>query len=374
MAGGCVRDLVLNIKPKDIDIATAAPPEKVSELFSDTVEVGQVFGVVRVVEDGQIIEVATFRKDGPYKDGRHPEEVVFSDAKTDADRRDFTMNAMFFDITKKEIIDYVGGVNDIHRQLIRTVGVPEKRFEEDHLRILRAIRFSAQLGFEIEKNTWAAVQTLAVKLSKVSAERIRDEILKILNSSHMLKGLVQLHESSALQVICPELFKSADNQFLSWMKLAGSGLNPLMAWSFFFWPLMKDSKDWNSFIQVADRFKITKDEKKSLKFAFDFIKKGKDWMRGRLGEKILFFASQEGPLLLQMQATLDSAWQGELQNLKSEFHQRAPDGALPQAFLSGNDVMHLIGKARGEKLLEAYELQIEGKLKNREEALAWLKI
>jgi tRNA nucleotidyltransferase/poly(A) polymerase len=372
LAGGCVRDLVLNIKPKDIDIATAAPPEKVLSFFPKTLEVGQAFGVVRVVEDSQVIEVATFRKDGAYKDGRRPEEVIYSDPKHDAERRDFTVNALFLDVAKKEIIDYIGGLTDIQRQVIKTVGAAELRFEEDHLRLLRAVRFSAQLGFQIERRTWEAMKSHAGLLAYVSEERIRDEIYKLLSSAHVLNGLVQLHESSMLKMLSPELYKSADAQFMDWMKLAGGGIKPEMIWAFFFWPLIRDSDNWDSFLNLTEKFKLTRDEKKSLKFSFDFIKKGRTWTKIGLGEKLIFFASQEGPSLLQMQACLDIAWQADYQNLRSYFSKVAPDGRLPAPFLSGEDVMHLDGKARGDKLYEIYVQQLEGKIKNREEALKLL--
>jgi tRNA nucleotidyltransferase (CCA-adding enzyme) len=378
LAGGCVRDLLLNTKPKDIDIATAAHPEEVLSFFPQTVEVGKAFGVVRVVEDGQVVEVATFREDGEYKDGRRPENVTYSDPESDAERRDFTINALFLDLEKKEIIDFVGGIADLHKQLIKTVGAPEKRFEEDHLRILRAVRFSAQLGFDIDQKTWKSVRDQSELLKTVSEERIRDEILKLLSSKQVLKGLVQLHQGNLLKVLSPELFKSSEDQFMDWMKLSSAivkdSISTGLLWAFYFWPLIKTAKDWNQFLATADKYKLTKEEKKSLKVAFDFVRKGKDWLKSRLGEKILFYASQEGPTLLNMQSALDPmTWGKEVFSLRNETHRIAPDGKLPAALLNGDDVMHLEGKARGEKLLEAYILQLEGTLNTREEALNWLK-
>src|SRR5690606_32464813 len=141
--GGCVRDLLLQKTPKDIDIATAATPEQVAPLFAKTVAVGVSFGVIRVVENEQMLEVASFRKDGNYGDGRHPESITYSSAEEDAQRRDFTINALFLDPVSMEVIDFVGGIEDLKKKCLQTVGLPENRFAEDHLRILRALRFSA---------------------------------------------------------------------------------------------------------------------------------------------------------------------------------------------------------------------------------------
>jgi poly(A) polymerase len=203
--GGCVRDFLLGREPHDIDIATDARPEQVEKLFQRTIAVGKKFGVIIVVEGKQQFQVATFRSDENYQDGRRPEKVTFSDARADALRRDFTVNALFYDPIANTTHDWVGGEKDLRAKIIRTIGQPEARFGEDHLRLLRAIRFAAQLGFEIEPQTFAAVQALAPKIKLISAERIRDELLKLFRPPHAARGLDLLRDSGLMERVLPEL-------------------------------------------------------------------------------------------------------------------------------------------------------------------------
>jgi putative nucleotidyltransferase with HDIG domain len=177
--GGCVRDFLLGREPKDFDIATDARPDQVEKLFRKTIPVGKKFGVIIVVEGGQQFQVATFRAEADYQDGRRPEKVVFANAEADALRRDFTVNGLFYDPLTQQIHDWVGGEKDLRAKIIRTIGAPEERFGEDHLRLLRAVRFAAQLNFEIEAETFAAIKRLAPKIKLISAERVRDELIKL---------------------------------------------------------------------------------------------------------------------------------------------------------------------------------------------------
>src|SRR5471032_2370715 len=177
--GGCVRDFLLGREPQDFDIATDAQPEQVEKLFKRTIPVGKKFGVIIVVEGGQQFQVATFRAEADYRDGRRPEKVVFANAEADAQRRDFTVNGLFYDPATEKIHDWVGGEKDLRAKIIRTIGQPEERFGEDHLRLLRAVRFAAQLGFEIEPKTFAAIKKFEPKIKLISAERVRDELLKL---------------------------------------------------------------------------------------------------------------------------------------------------------------------------------------------------
>ena len=177
--GGCVRDFLLGREPQDYDIATDARPEQIEKLFKRTRAVGRKFGVMIVVEGKQQFQVATFRAETDYQDGRRPGKVVFSSAEADAQRRDFTVNGLFFDPIAEKLHDWVGGEKDLRAKIIRTIGLPEERFAEDHLRLLRAIRFAAQLGFEIDPQTFAAVKKLAPKIELISAERVRDELIKL---------------------------------------------------------------------------------------------------------------------------------------------------------------------------------------------------
>ncbi len=177
--GGCVRDSLLGREPGDYDISTSARPDDIEKLFPHTVPVGRKFGVVIVVEDEQQFQIATFRAEADYRDGRRPETVVFANAQADAERRDFTVNGLFFDPITETLHDWVGGEADMRARVIRTIGAPEERFTEDHLRLLRAVRFAARLGFDIEPATFAAIQTHAAKIKLISAERVRDELIKL---------------------------------------------------------------------------------------------------------------------------------------------------------------------------------------------------
>jgi poly(A) polymerase len=203
--GGCVRDFLLGREPQDFDIATDARPEQVEKLFRKTIPVGKKFGVVIVVENKQQFQVATFRAETEYRDGRRPEKVVFASAEADASRRDFTVNGLFYDPLTQKIHDWVGGERDLRANVIRTIGAPEERFGEDHLRLLRAVRLAAQLGFDIEPKTFAAMPALAPTIKLISAERIRDELLKLFSPLHAARGLVLLRDSGLLDHILPEL-------------------------------------------------------------------------------------------------------------------------------------------------------------------------
>ena len=204
-AGGCVRDMIRGVEPHDYDIATSARPDQVQKLFSKTVTVGAQFGVVLVIEDHQKFEVATFRAEGEYRDGRRPSSVEFSDAETDARRRDFTINGMFFDPVENRVLDFVGGQADLEKQIIRTIGPPPQRFSEDKLRLLRCVRFASVLGFQIEPVTAAALKSMASQIGLVSAERIRDELIKIFTGPNAGRGLTLLDESGLLTQLLPEV-------------------------------------------------------------------------------------------------------------------------------------------------------------------------
>ena len=205
-AGGCVRDQLLGTSPKDYDIATAATPDEVQELFPRSNAIGAHFGVILVKEEKFPFEIATFRHDGSYKDGRHPESVTFSTPEEDAQRRDFTVNGLFQDPTTGEIIDYVNGQADLHSKTLRAIGTPDDRFQEDALRLVRAIRFATVLDFKIDPTTWDAICNNASLLSQISAERVRDEFTRILTSPSRARGFERLTDSGLMRHIVPEVY------------------------------------------------------------------------------------------------------------------------------------------------------------------------
>jgi poly(A) polymerase len=208
--GGCVRDLLLGRVPADYDIATGARPEQVERLFSRTIPVGRKFGVISVIEGGRQFQVATFRAEAEYQDGRHPRQVRFGDAEADAQRRDFTVNGLFYDPVPGTLHDWVGGQADLRARLIRSIGAPAERFAEDHLRLLRAVRLAAQLDFAIEDGTRTAILKSAKNILAISAERVRDELLKLFSPPHAARGLDLLRETGLLAHLLPELAATVD--------------------------------------------------------------------------------------------------------------------------------------------------------------------
>src|SRR3954468_5662491 len=220
LVGGCVRDLLLGHEPADYDVTTDATPNEVMRIFPQTYAVGAQFGVVLVpcndgarsasgasdMPKGGVVEVATFRSDVGYSDGRHPDEVRFSkDPREDVERRDFTINGLLLDPIKDEVLDYVGGRQDLERHLIRTIGEPARRFAEDKLRMLRAIRFAARFEYEIDPETFAAIQKFAPNIHQVSRERVRDELTKMLVEGPARRAFLLLDESGLLKEVLPEI-------------------------------------------------------------------------------------------------------------------------------------------------------------------------
>lgn len=206
VAGGAVRDHLLGRVPNDADVATSARPDEVAALFPGSKLVGAAFGVVVVPVRGTSIEVATFRSEGPYLDGRHPSHVEFTTVEDDVRRRDFTINGMLLDPETGEIHDYVGGRADLDAQVVRAIGDPRARFEEDHLRVLRAVRFAAELGFAIDPATSRAIRELAPRVRRVAPERIRDELVRLFTSGRGRDGLLLLHETGLLAHVLPDVY------------------------------------------------------------------------------------------------------------------------------------------------------------------------
>jgi len=205
LAGGCVRDTLLGKSPQDYDITTNALPDDIRKIFSQTIPVGAQFGVMLVMIDGQPFEVATFRHDGPYLDGRRPAHVRYGSLEEDILRRDFTVNGMVYDPIEKRVIDIVDGRKDLERRTIRAIGNARERFEEDRLRMVRAVRFAASLGFTIEEQTFRAIRELAPTVTDISWERIGEETTRILTEGAARKGFELLDSTGLLKVLLPEI-------------------------------------------------------------------------------------------------------------------------------------------------------------------------
>lgn len=210
-AGGCVRDMLLEKEPKDFDIATSATPDEVEKAFPNTIPVGKAFGVVRVNMGGDIFEVATFREDSEGSDGRRPDSVTFSSMEEDAKRRDFTINGMFFDPEEGELMDFVGGQKDIENGVLRFIGNPLERIEEDKLRILRGVRFAVTKNLKIEDYTLSAIMIMAGSISSVAQERITEEVRKMFKDGDMVKSIELLKETGLLDFVLPEITPMFDS-------------------------------------------------------------------------------------------------------------------------------------------------------------------
>jgi putative nucleotidyltransferase with HDIG domain len=206
-AGGCVRDMLLGVEPKDFDIVTSAKPDEIEDLLEHTIPIGKEFGVIIAVKNGHNFEVATFRSDSGYSDGRRPDAVEFTNAEEDAKRRDFTINSLFYDPTKDKIIDYLDGQKDMAEKLVKFIGDPEERIKEDHLRMLRAVRFKNNFNFQYHPDTYNAIKPNAHLIKKISKERIRDELTKMIMGPNAEKGFEELFELGLLEHIIPEACK-----------------------------------------------------------------------------------------------------------------------------------------------------------------------
>ncbi len=267
-AGGCVRDQLMGGMPKDYDVATDAAPGRVREVFGPrrTLAVGEAFGVVAVLGPkaaGQI-EVATFRKDAAYSDGRHPDAVTFSDAEHDAQRRDFTINGLFYDPLAEQVIDYVGGQEDLARGVVRAIGDPLARIAEDKLRMLRGVRFAARFGFALDERTADAIRQQAHELVIVSAERVAAEMRLILTNENRRRGVELLAETGLLEVVLPEsaaLLQQSD-EWSSTLEILAALMAPTFAVALaaLLRPLQRVQPDRNLPQVVFERWRLAGDE------------------------------------------------------------------------------------------------------------------
>lgn len=360
LAGGCVRDALLGIQANDLDVATDATPEQIEALFKKTVNVGKSFGVMRVLVEGADIEVATFRNDGAYLDGRRPESVVFSTPMDDAQRRDFTVNALMYDLSTDQVLDYVGGQADLKAGILRTVGDAEGRFLEDHLRLLRAARFAAQLNFVIEDKTTQAMTRMAALVRKVSGERIRDEMNKLLKTQAAQRGLEVMVQTGLMRELFA--FRVRDNSWWScslvqesWQSLA----------------LFVRKADSVEMEQALDLLRLSSRERRCIEDSWGVWQDALALLNLNMGKKLQKM-TRDGVVFALRVLLLESQHVAQIQELFAQWDlwQRQ----LPRPFLNGEDVKGLLtGKAIGDCLERAFELQLERSLQSRDEALQWLK-
>jgi poly(A) polymerase len=407
-AGGAVRDRLLGCPFSDIDIATSASPEEVVALFPQAVLVGQSFGVVRLPLPEGTYEIATFRKDGVYLDGRHPERVAYTDdPAVDAQRRDFTVNALFYDPLEDKVLDFVRGRCDLDSHLIRAVGDPSQRFAEDRLRLLRAVRFAAQLDFAIEPETWRALQAQALHIAEISAERIRDEILRILIQPRASRAFRLLRDSGLLAVILPEVERMTGVQQPEEFHPEGDVFDHTMllldhledpAPEVALAALLHDIGKPDSFVQadrirfnghdklgaemfdrIADRFRLPNRLREAVReLIAQHMRIGQARkMKPSTLKRMLRSANFSGLLELHRLDCLASHRDLELHLFCREHLDHLSEEQLkPKPFLSGNDLIELgllPGPLFKAILSEVEDLQLEGKVASREEALQFVE-
>ena len=408
-AGGCVRDMVRGVEPHDIDIATSATPDQVQALFAHTVAVGAAFGVVLVMESGHQFEVATFRSDEAYIDGRRPTSVRYGSPEEDAHRRDFTINGLFFDPLTNQLIDFVHGREDIERKLVRTIGEPRHRFAEDKLRLLRCVRFAANLGYEIEAATFEAVKEMAAEIRVVSAERIREELIKILTRPHAGRGLELLDASGLLAQVLPEIaamkgveqpaeFHPEGDVFVhTRLMLDTLPSNPTTVLAFAV--LLHDVGKPPTFERAPDRIRFNEHDRigaemaetilRRLRFPNDEIEKivlcVREHMRFQFVKEMRpaklkrILARETFPDELELHRIDCAASHRNLENyefLKTRAAEMPPEVVKPPPLLTGHDLLALglrPGPTVGQILREVEELQLEERLKSRAEALEFAK-
>lgn len=408
-AGGCVRDLIMNRPAKDYDIATNAIPDRVMALFPDAVAVGKSFGVVRVSVAGHWYEVATFRKDAPYEDGRHPTAVTFSDPETDAQRRDFTVNALFYDPFRQEVIDYVGGRADIDHGVIRAVGNPVERFREDHLRLLRAVRFAATLGFILEPGTAAAIQATASRIAAISAERIREELSRLwVEAKHAGQALILLKDLGLLAAVLPEIYAMqgveqppeyhpegdvfehtvvmldemhTDDYRLAWAVLLHDVGKPPTAqfkegrWRF----ECHANVGADATRAILERLKFSSDDMAAIAFMVGNHMRFVDVKSMRRSTLRRLVGAPTFPMELELHRLDCAACHGDLENYHylMEFRrQMESEPVLPAPWVNGRDIIAM-GVPEGPEVgmwrKKAYDAQLEGTAASREELLEWVR-
>jgi poly(A) polymerase len=413
LVGGCVRDLLLSRAPADYDVTTDATPERVLQLFPDAVGIGAQFGVILIPRFGQKVEVATFRSDVGYSDGRHPDKVVFSaTAEEDVRRRDFTINGLLMRHDTDEVVDYVGGQGDLKRGIVRAIGEAARRFTEDKLRMLRAVRFAARFGFAIEPETFEAIRLHAAQIHIVSAERIREELTKLLIEGAARRGFEMLDESGLLQQLLPEILKmkgveqppqyhpEGDVWVHTLLMLEGlaAGVSPTLAWGVLLHDVGKPVT-FRSASETGDRIRFDGHVEAGVSMAGEICRrlrfsnqdtdqiialvanhmKFKDVGKMRLSTLKRFVRQPlfEQHLQLHLLDCQSSNKRMDSYELVCKFVRETPaEQVRPPRILTGEDLTGL-GFTPGPQyavMLQAIEeAQLEGSINNKTEALSFIK-
>src|SRR5580658_473509 len=421
--GGCVRDILLHREPADYDVATDATPERVEQMFPNSLTVGGKFRVIVVVEEPEpsaqpesvaaTVEVATFRSDVGYTDGRHPDQVVYaSTPQEDVQRRDFTINGLLLDPESNEVLDFIGGRDDLRAGIIRAIGQPEERFREDKLRMLRAVRFAARFGYTIEPETLRAIQMLAPEIDQVSAERLRDELTKLLTEGSARRGFELLDDTHLLPELLPEISRmkgveqppqfhpEGDVWIHTLLMLAGlaPGSSPTLAWGVLLHdvgkpPTFTPPSGPNGRIRfdrhvevgtvmaevICERLRFSNDDTAQIASLVANHLRFKDVPQMKRSTLKRFVRLDRFEEHMELHRLDCSSSHRNLENY--EFMRRflvetPPDEVRPVRLLTGDDLIGFgfrPGPEFKEILDSAEDAQLEGRISSHEEAIIWVR-
>ncbi len=409
LAGGCVRDRILGVKAKDFDIATDARPEVVQSLFTNTIPIGAKFGVVVVVIDGDAFEVATFRADAPYLDGRRPSAVHFGTLEADAVRRDFTIGGMYYDPGADRVIDLVGGRRDLRAGVIRAIGNPRERFAEDRLRMLRAIRFAARLNFTIEPATMDAIRRAAPAITEVSAERIGDELVMIMTEGNPARGLELLRGSGLMRTLLPEVEALAGceqpanyhpegdvyRHTMLALSMLEYGCTETLAFGVLFHDIAKPpcrevkgekttfyghtDRGAEMATGILQRLKRSRFVQTRVAYLVHYHLRLSDAPKMRpstLKRMLIEEGFAELLSLARVDALASNSYLGFYHFCRNAMNAHAPEQLRPPRLIGGNDLIAMgfsPGPAFRAILKEVEDLQLDGELKDRDQALAFVR-
>ncbi len=389
-AGGCVRDELLGLKPEDYDIATSAPPKEVRSLFTKTQAVGQAFGVILVRHRKSVVEVATFRTESDYADGRRPGVIQFSTAREDAQRRDFTINGLFLDPIENRVIDYVGGQEDLRRKRLRAIGNPNERFAEDHLRLLRAVRFAARFDLTIDQATSDALRVHAPLLKRISPERIADELRRMLTAKSRLVAWRMLWDYGLIDIIC-RFMPSAEGADFDEKRCPFSHLSPepisfglALAAGALSYRLHAPNADLAEMLSHREIIRMGKAMRQALRISNDEL----DCMQGTLeGAAMMLLgelrlcrykrfaarptAGESCRLLHALSRT--GAHQRRIAQVMDELEKLKDTEVAPPPLITGDDLQEKLGLKPGpafKRILESvYDAQLENEISTQQQAL-----
>jgi poly(A) polymerase len=390
LVGGCVRDFFLGREMKDYDIATSASPDEVEQLFPKTLAVGKAFGVMKVLaEDAREVEVATFRKDGPYSDHRRPAKVEFGDVRADGERRDFTINALYFDLKTNRVLDFFGGLEDLRKKVLRAIGNPEERFREDALRLLRAVRFSSRFQFTIEEGTRLAMIEKSPLIRKISVERVRDELERMLTHGSARSAVAALDELGLLENVMPEISVGKLSQRKVWdqtlrvLSVLGqySQKEPSgFYWGLFLLPtlrLLPVEKREMEARKIAARLKLSNECSDQMAYLVRETPKFRDAFSMREATLLRWMRHPDFELLVRFHELDAVSYDGNLAGLEfvRSIYPEAKRRFEVRPLITGEDLVKL-GMQPGPKFTEILrgveDLTLEGQLTSAKQALEYV--